>query len=245
MGGGLETIEQILESLGLSEFVDAFKKEQIDAHALTLLSEQDLVGLGVPLGGRRKIQDWIKNKTENVPNINNSNNNNNSSAPQGINASNEDLVTVILEDTVTFEFDKEVRSLKVNPHIKIGDIKHRILEKWGWAKEMQAIVAKKDTQILDDDNFTLADYGVLPNDIVYSYYQTDLHITITNMATNPKQSFTIDIQNWDRVEKVKQKIQEKTNIPAHAIRLYYRSGELREETFRHVQNGATLIMSAT
>ncbi len=44
-----------LEALGLTQYATIFAGNDIDFDALTLLSEEDLLGLGVPLGHRRKL----------------------------------------------------------------------------------------------------------------------------------------------------------------------------------------------
>ena len=50
----METIEQVLSSLGLSSYLQAFTNEQIDPHSLSLLSEEDLVGMG---GGHGRTKE--------------------------------------------------------------------------------------------------------------------------------------------------------------------------------------------
>jgi len=66
------------------------------------------------------------------------------------------------------------------------------------------------------------------------------------MGTQSKQTFTLDTLNWESVEKVKQKIQEKTNVTWHTIKLYYRSQEQKDGgTFRAIPNGAELHMTVS
>ena len=40
---------------GMDDWVSTFKKEEIDIHALTLLQEEDLKSMGLPLGPRKKV----------------------------------------------------------------------------------------------------------------------------------------------------------------------------------------------
>jgi hypothetical protein len=48
-------LQLFLLSHGLGEYVQMFINEQIDLEALMLLSEEDLITMGLPLGPRRKI----------------------------------------------------------------------------------------------------------------------------------------------------------------------------------------------
>ena len=41
--------------IGMDDWVSTFKKEEIDIHALTLLQEEDLKSMGLPLGPRKKV----------------------------------------------------------------------------------------------------------------------------------------------------------------------------------------------
>ena len=51
-----------LTSAGISEFIPTFVREQIDMAALELLSEDDLVELGVPFGPRKKLQKALNER---------------------------------------------------------------------------------------------------------------------------------------------------------------------------------------
>lgn len=44
-----------LAGLGMEDWISTFKKEEIDIHALTLLQEEDLKSMGLPLGPRKKV----------------------------------------------------------------------------------------------------------------------------------------------------------------------------------------------
>ncbi|CAL1294846.1 unnamed protein product [Larinioides sclopetarius] len=59
-----EPLSLLLAAVGLSEYLPLFQSEQIDLEALSLLSEEDLKALGMPLGPRRKlgraVQERIK-----------------------------------------------------------------------------------------------------------------------------------------------------------------------------------------
>lgn len=47
---------------GLGEHVQTFINEQIDLEALMLLSESDMVALGLPLGPRRKLLKALEDR---------------------------------------------------------------------------------------------------------------------------------------------------------------------------------------
>ena len=59
-------IDPWLEDLGLGAYVPLFAEHEIDLAALPHITEEDLEGLGVPLGPRRKIQAAIR-ELENAP----------------------------------------------------------------------------------------------------------------------------------------------------------------------------------
>ncbi|GFT47589.1 SEC23-interacting protein [Nephila pilipes] len=61
------SIEVLLESLDLKDYVDIFTKERIDHESLILLSEDDLKNLGLPIGPRKKLLNAISLK-QNVAN---------------------------------------------------------------------------------------------------------------------------------------------------------------------------------
>lgn len=54
--GSWQSLEQLLESCGLSKYAKCFQDEEVDLESLNLLSDQDLKSLGLPLGPRRKLQ---------------------------------------------------------------------------------------------------------------------------------------------------------------------------------------------
>ncbi|XP_046851691.1 phospholipase DDHD2-like [Xenia sp. Carnegie-2017] len=62
----LPNLEQILQRLGLENFLLTFQMEQIDGEALMMCSEDDLKELSIPMGPRKKIisyqKDYIKEK---------------------------------------------------------------------------------------------------------------------------------------------------------------------------------------
>ena len=51
-----------LTAAGIAEFIPTFVREQIDLAALELLSDQDLLELGVPLGPRKKLQKALSER---------------------------------------------------------------------------------------------------------------------------------------------------------------------------------------
>ena len=55
-----------LAATGLTEFIPVFSKEKIDLEALMLLTEEDLIGLKLPLGPRRKLLKAIKDRENTI-----------------------------------------------------------------------------------------------------------------------------------------------------------------------------------
>ncbi len=53
-------VSEVLNKLGMSEFVDVFKKENVTVKSLPLLLEADLIEMGVPLGSRRLLLKEIQ-----------------------------------------------------------------------------------------------------------------------------------------------------------------------------------------
>jgi class 3 adenylate cyclase/tetratricopeptide (TPR) repeat protein len=51
----VQRIEDVLASLGLSEYVSRFAEQGVDTSALRYLTDQDLKDLGIPLGHRKKL----------------------------------------------------------------------------------------------------------------------------------------------------------------------------------------------
>ncbi|XP_073444925.1 triacylglycerol hydrolase DDHD2 isoform X2 [Dendrobates tinctorius] len=56
------TLEDVMNQLELSEFTDVLEREKMDMDALGLCSEQDLENMGIPLGPRKKIVHYIKQR---------------------------------------------------------------------------------------------------------------------------------------------------------------------------------------
>ena len=61
-----EEMQRVLEDLGLSCYVAHLKEEAIGMKALRLLSEEDLISLGIKLGHRRILLDYLKTEKENA-----------------------------------------------------------------------------------------------------------------------------------------------------------------------------------
>ncbi|KAM8973249.1 triacylglycerol hydrolase DDHD2 [Pelodytes ibericus] len=55
-------LSRVLQNLELSDFLPVFENERIDLDTLMLCSEQDLKYLEIPLGPRKKILQYIKNR---------------------------------------------------------------------------------------------------------------------------------------------------------------------------------------
>ncbi|XP_050571733.1 phospholipase DDHD2 isoform X2 [Cygnus atratus] len=60
----VEELKEILKKLDLSEYCDVFEKEKIDREALFLCTEENLKEVGIPLGPRMKILNYISSKKE-------------------------------------------------------------------------------------------------------------------------------------------------------------------------------------
>ncbi|XP_076982318.1 SEC23-interacting protein isoform X2 [Tamandua tetradactyla] len=56
------TLQETLESLSLSEYVSTFEKEKIDMESLLMCTVDDLKEMGIPLGPRKKIANFVKHK---------------------------------------------------------------------------------------------------------------------------------------------------------------------------------------
>ncbi|XP_041065652.1 SEC23-interacting protein [Carcharodon carcharias] len=56
------TLLQALESLGLSEYLSTLEKEEIDMESLLMCTVDDLKEMGIPLGPRKKIANFVKEK---------------------------------------------------------------------------------------------------------------------------------------------------------------------------------------
>ncbi|XP_038558654.1 phospholipase DDHD2 isoform X3 [Micropterus salmoides] len=57
-----DTLEQILTRLGLQQFLDILQAENLDLESLALCQDSDLKDLGIPLGPRKKILNYVKRK---------------------------------------------------------------------------------------------------------------------------------------------------------------------------------------
>ncbi|XP_047409504.1 SEC23-interacting protein isoform X2 [Sciurus carolinensis] len=56
------TLQETLEVLSLSEYVNTFEKEKIDMESLLMCTVDDLKEMGIPLGPRKKIANFVKLK---------------------------------------------------------------------------------------------------------------------------------------------------------------------------------------
>ncbi|XP_054712857.1 ankyrin repeat and SAM domain-containing protein 4B-like [Uloborus diversus] len=57
-----EPLSLFLATIGLNDYMPLFQSEQIDLEALSLLSEDDLKALGMPLGPRRKLEKAVQQR---------------------------------------------------------------------------------------------------------------------------------------------------------------------------------------
>ncbi|XP_042790756.1 phospholipase DDHD2 isoform X2 [Panthera leo] len=60
--GDTLTLEEDLEKLQLSEFFSIFEKEKVDKEALALCTDKDLQEMGIPLGPRKKILNYVRTR---------------------------------------------------------------------------------------------------------------------------------------------------------------------------------------
>ncbi|XP_058527207.1 SEC23-interacting protein isoform X2 [Ochotona princeps] len=58
----VQTLQETLEALSLSEYVSTFEKEKIDMESLLMCTVDDLKEMGIPLGPRKKIANFVKHK---------------------------------------------------------------------------------------------------------------------------------------------------------------------------------------
>ncbi|XP_064287544.1 SEC23-interacting protein [Passer domesticus] len=56
------TLQRTLEMLSLSEYVSTFEKERIDMESLLMCTVDDLKEMGIPLGPRKKIANFVKDR---------------------------------------------------------------------------------------------------------------------------------------------------------------------------------------
>ncbi|NXA16952.1 S23IP protein, partial [Ibidorhyncha struthersii] len=56
------TLQKTLEMLSLSEYTSTFEKERIDMESLLMCTVDDLKEMGIPLGPRKKIANFVKDK---------------------------------------------------------------------------------------------------------------------------------------------------------------------------------------
>ncbi|XP_022426916.1 phospholipase DDHD2 isoform X2 [Delphinapterus leucas] len=60
--GDTPTLEEDLKKLQLSEFFSVFEKEKVDKEALALCTDKDLQEMGIPLGPRKKILNYLRTR---------------------------------------------------------------------------------------------------------------------------------------------------------------------------------------
>ncbi|XP_020136314.1 SEC23-interacting protein isoform X2 [Microcebus murinus] len=56
------TLQETLEALNLAEYVSTFEKEKIDMESLLMCTVDDLKEMGIPLGPRKKIANFVEHK---------------------------------------------------------------------------------------------------------------------------------------------------------------------------------------
>ncbi|XP_063787601.1 phospholipase DDHD2 isoform X2 [Pseudophryne corroboree] len=56
------TLQKVLEELELTDLISVFEKEMMDIDTLVMCTDQDLKGLGIPLGPRKKILNYVKHR---------------------------------------------------------------------------------------------------------------------------------------------------------------------------------------
>ncbi|XP_068955198.1 SEC23-interacting protein isoform X4 [Petaurus breviceps papuanus] len=63
------TLQETLEALSLSEYISTFEKEKIDMESLLMCTVDDLKEMGIPLGPRKKIVNFVKDKAAKVVSV--------------------------------------------------------------------------------------------------------------------------------------------------------------------------------
>ncbi|XP_037338081.1 phospholipase DDHD2 isoform X3 [Pungitius pungitius] len=58
-----DTLQQTLSRLGLQQYLDTLQAENLDLETLALCQDGDLKDLGIPLGPRKKILDYVRKKS--------------------------------------------------------------------------------------------------------------------------------------------------------------------------------------
>ncbi|KAF5191090.1 Mitogen-activated protein kinase kinase kinase [Thalictrum thalictroides] len=58
-----ESVDSLLQSMGLEKYSDIFHAEEIDIAALKLMTDEDLKFMAIPMGPRKKILDALKSST--------------------------------------------------------------------------------------------------------------------------------------------------------------------------------------
>ncbi|XP_008104997.1 SEC23-interacting protein isoform X2 [Anolis carolinensis] len=58
----IPTLQRTLEMLSLSEYISTFENEKIDAESLLMCTIDDLKEMGIPLGPRKKIANFVKDR---------------------------------------------------------------------------------------------------------------------------------------------------------------------------------------
>ncbi|KFV68236.1 Phospholipase DDHD2, partial [Dryobates pubescens] len=61
---GVEEVKEVLRKLELSEYCDLFEKEKMDRQALFLCMQENLKEMGMPLGPRMKLLNYISSQKE-------------------------------------------------------------------------------------------------------------------------------------------------------------------------------------
>lgn len=56
------SLQRFLTAYGVGEYTPQFLAQRIDLEALTMLSDQDLITLGIPMGPRRKILHAVEER---------------------------------------------------------------------------------------------------------------------------------------------------------------------------------------
>ncbi|XP_054284840.1 pre-mRNA splicing regulator USH1G-like [Macrosteles quadrilineatus] len=60
--GSIASLQRFLLSAGVADYTDQFVDQRIDLEAMLMLSDQDLITLGIPMGPRRKILHAIEER---------------------------------------------------------------------------------------------------------------------------------------------------------------------------------------
>ena len=131
------------------------------------------------------------------------------------------------------------RTFTVNVDVvdTIAEVKAQIHEKESIRPEQQRLVAYGE--LLRDDRELLY-YRIRPTTTLHLFLRLEIHVAVSTAKT-----ITLDVDERDSIEIVKNKIQDKEGIPVDQQQLIYNKMQLEDRNTLvdyNIQRGATLHM---